>query len=214
MKKIIALILAAILLLTFVACGETADTDDDETSGKKKNKGTVYTCTDEDGINYKLTLKSGNKFLLEANSEQKLDEDDLSLYGLEGEKDITLTMVGEINGTYVENEDGTLTLKGESGKQKQTITGADAEELKTKVKEVYKSFLDGGMMDEEDYNEGMKIVNGEWADLDEDEFDSDMIVTLNKEDKTFVMVYDDDYDWEDDDGDDDDDYLDDDDFGW
>ena len=206
MKKILAFILAAVLLLSFVACGETADNDDDEKE-EKKSKGTVYTLVkDESGakMTYKLTISKGNKFTMTVDGTEVLDEDSLGMYGIEGEKDCTMVMKGEITGTYTENEDGTLSLTATSGKQKQYLEGKDAEEVKKAVLDMMKEYFDAGWFTEEEYQEYVKEFDGEWVELTEDELEDEKAipVKLNKDDKTFELLDDDD-DWEDwEDGDD------------
>ena len=206
MKRLLALLLAVIMLLALVACGD-ADTDnDDEENSSKKSKGEVYTLREVDGDDveeYKLTIKKGNKFELTYKQSFTPDEDDLGMFGIEEEKNVKAIGEYYAEGTYVENEDGTLTLTATSGKQKGYLEGPDAEEVKTAILAVYKQYFDGGWMSEDDYNEAIKQFDGSWTELDAEDMDEDITVKLDKENKTFTMPdYDDDDDYDYDYGDD------------
>ena len=183
MKKILAILLAMIMLLAFAGCGNSST---DNTNKKSKSTGDTYTWeTKEKGhtVSWTLILSKGNNFKLNYILSQPVGGD-LERFGIRDEKETSVKIEAEMSGKYIENDDGSITLNANSGKERVTFAGSNAKNIKKTLSDNIKEAKN--LLSEEKYKELINYTEGKWNTFTIDwELPR---ITVDKENKTFNTV--------------------------
>ncbi len=110
--------------------------------------------------------------------------DDLERFGIRDEKETSVKIEAEMSGKYIENDDGSITLNANSGKERVTFAGSNAKNIKKTLSDSVKEAKN--LISEEKYKELINYTEGKWNTFTIDwELPR---ITVDKENKTFNTV--------------------------
>ena len=203
MKKILAIILAAAMLLCFCACGDENEPDVKENQGgkdkpavtteaivttEKKPVEKVYTLSDDSGYeiqDHTLTLGEGNTFVLKMKFSYKMSERDCELINVDYSEGVTNSTLYDIRGSYTVDGEGKLIPTITKVLYKETYITDAGKDVSANVLDYLEECHENGEVKDSIYEMYLKILKGEWTDIASEFTPEFHYFELNDSDMTF-----------------------------
>lgn len=205
MKKILAMILAAAMLLCFCACGDNnAPGSKEGKGGKDKTKektdltvvtdepaktGKVYTYfedTEYEGkISHSLTVCEDKTFVLKMSFSHKMGEDDCELIKVDYSEGVTNSTLYDIRGSYTVDGEGKLIPTITKVLYKEMYITDAGKDVSANVLDYLEECHENGEVKDSIYEMYLKVLKGEWTDIASEFTPEIHYFEINDSDMTF-----------------------------